>query len=468
MMMRLTTRMMMRLAVLAHATLAAAHWRVCDVALHYDARGDGVSDDTASIRAALQECSEVVLPLGRKFVTGPLNLTSNQLLRVDGELLASTNVHDYPLVAPLLGYGWGNDKNCFAPDQSPHKIIVGSLRYSPVVGAFHATNVSVVGMGTIDGRGEIWWQNCTACHYPPHNDSRFCEIASRPKLLEFQFVDRLRVHGEAAAPLTLKDSPFWTLTPSYSQNIEVRDLRVLAPMDKIGNTDGVNLDSCRNALVSNIYINNSDDGVCMKSGLDGFGMNLAIPTEDVLVTNITCAAGGRCGFAIGSEMSGGVRNVTYRDSVLAGERGINLKPSVGRGGYIRDLHFENITLVRAGISMSVGRDGEPIEPGNDYVPLVADLSFADISGGGGCHFDCAGVNGSACHNVRFSGAVGSRCKCNHCAGALPPPRYACKPTAAWGVCLPLDAPVNNDPHYPNWGPTTGDFASLEACKAQCT
>ena len=68
-------------------------------------------------------------------------------------------------------------------------------------------------------------------------------------------------------------------------------------------------------------------------------------------------------------------------------------------------------LKRAGISVSVGRDGVPIEPGNDYVPLVADLSFADISGGGGCHFDCAGVNGSACHNVRFSGAVGSRCKC---------------------------------------------------------
>ena len=50
-----------------------------------------------------------------------------------------------------------------------------------------------------------------------------------------------------------------------------------------------------------------------------------------------------------------------------GERGINLKPSVGRGGYIRDLHFENITLVRAGISMSVGRDGVPIEPGNLFV-----------------------------------------------------------------------------------------------------
>jgi polygalacturonase len=107
------------------------------------------------------------------------------------------------------------------------------------------------------------------------------------------------------------------LTPSYSRNIRVRDLRITAPIRTpgIGNTDGVNLDSCRDAVVEHLYINNSDDGVCMKSGLDGYGMNLAIPTEDVLVRNVSCDPASRCGFAIGSEMSGGVRNVTFRDSV---------------------------------------------------------------------------------------------------------------------------------------------------------
>jgi polygalacturonase len=118
--------------------------------------------------------------------------------------------------------------------------------------------------------------------------------------------------------LTLQNSPFWTLTPSYTQNIHVSDLRILAPMDQIGNTDGVNLDSCRNALVENLWIQNSDDGICIKSGLNGFGLNLAIPTENVLIRNITCPPGGRGGFAIGSEMSGGLRNITYRDSTLHG------------------------------------------------------------------------------------------------------------------------------------------------------
>ena len=130
----------------------------------------------------------------------------------------------------MTGYGWGDDENCFPPGADRFKIIVGSMRYSPVVGAYNQTNVSVAGAGTIDGQGahvwgpahargrlqcspssalwpgssgdgrhacpwacsddrraqralgphvagEVWWQNCTACHYPPHNDSAHCEVA---------------------------------------------------------------------------------------------------------------------------------------------------------------------------------------------------------------------------------------------------------------------------------------------------
>ena len=87
--------------------------------------------------------------------------------------------------------------------------------------------------------------------------------------------------------------------------------------------------------------------------LDGFGLNLGIPTENVLIRNITCPEGGRGGFAIGSEMSGGLRNVTYRDSVLDGQRGINLKPSVGRGGYIQDLSFINIKVRSLGLGLTL-------------------------------------------------------------------------------------------------------------------
>ena len=112
--------------VVLHAVVG---WRTharCDVTSDlFGAVGDGVVKDTESIRSALAACDEVLLPSGKTFLSGPLNLTSNQVLAVDGTLLASTDKHDYNLIAPLIGYGWGDDMNCFAPGASPHKVSYG-------------------------------------------------------------------------------------------------------------------------------------------------------------------------------------------------------------------------------------------------------------------------------------------------------------------------------------------------------
>ncbi len=474
-------------------------WRSCDVTdPEFGAIGDGISKDTSSIRAALKVCDEVWLPTGHTFLSGPINLTSNQIFGVDGTLLASTDRVDYPIVAPIMGYGWGDDENCFDPSLDEHKIIIGSLRYSPIIGAFHASNVTIKGSGTIDGQGQIWWENCTKCHYPPGNNKSFCLVASRPKLIEAQFVNGFRIFGQSprqaklsrpnletipepilqsqnfdwSRTLKLQNSPFWTVTPSYTQNIHIHDLHIFAPMDRIGNTDGVNLDSCRNALIENIWINNSDDGISMKSGLNGFGLNLAIPTENVMVRNITCVKGSRGGFAIGSEMSGGLRNITFRDSVLRGERGIHLKPSVGRGGYIRDLLFENI-ITSPTTYLVVGNDGHTLMPHNNYVPLVSNLRFVNITGK--CNFGgCSKTNQSRCFNLTVSNS--HDCVHSDKPVSLPPQSYTCKREAItmfntvqlpWPVCIPLDAPVNLDPTYPNWGPTDGHYFSIEECRAVC-
>ena len=458
--------------MLSHVlTTAAIGWRICDVSSDFfGAVGDGRVKDTLAIRSALAQCDEVILPKEHTYLSGPLNLTSNQVLRVDGTLLASTTPSDYALIAPLMGYGWGDDENCFAPDRDAYKIIVGSLRYTPVVGSYHATNVSITGSGVIDGQGETWWSNCTKCHYPPSNDSSFCQIASRPKLIETQFVDGLSVRGSSSSsPLTLQNSPFWTLTPSYTQNIHIADLRILAPIDRIGNTDGVNFDSCRNALVENVMIENSDDGVCIKSGLNGFGLNLAIPTENVVIRNITCPPGGRGGFALGSEMSGGMRNITYRDSVLHGQRGINIKPSVGRGGYIQDVSFINIDTV--GVSFNMGSDGKMLMKGNDYVPLISNVHFTNVSKVSDKVFNaCSSANTSKCYNMTIDGKTG------RWPDILPSQTFGCKTSAQtmfgevkfpWGVCIPLNAPVNLRPDYPNYGEAKGNYATLAACKKVC-
>jgi hypothetical protein len=297
-------------------------------------------------------------------------------------------------------------------------------------------------------------------------------------LIEAQFVNGFSIYGGgdkqdiSSTPLTLANSPFWTLTAHYSQTILISNLEILAPVTKIGNTDGANLDSCRNAEIQHLSINNGDDGIALKSGLNGFGLNLGIPTENVWINNITTK--GRGGFAIGSEMSGGIRNITFSNSRLLGSRSILFKPSVGRGGYIDNIHFQNIQSSKASFVMN--HDGIPIMPNNHYVPLVSNIRFENVT-----HVDlqrgfasCSSANQSKCFNLTSDSSTESPWS-----ELLPSTRfYTCKTAAntmmeeviqlPWPVCLPLDSPVNLWPDYPNWGPTRGNYSSLEACWEACT
>ena len=363
-------------------------------------------------------------------------------------------------------------------------------------------------------------------------------------------------------------------------------------MDVIGNTDGIDISSSRDATVENVFVNNSDDGVAINSGAMVFGMNLAIPTENVLVRNITCpgrgpaGGGGRGGFRIGI-VPGGCRNLTLKDSVLEGERGIMFTGECGGGGYINDVLFDNITNPR-GISYgnyNADCTERKLYPGNEYLPKVWNIEFRDVIGDASCG-NCSRIaNGSVCPNVTFTGRThcggqppsppppplkacpnkaygsfipwvrrknvsnvydqivrpfnasspglpflglfGTEDGClraceelsnctqyswsldvpqfeQHCYGRcddvwllhpVPPQytvvaarrvaaanesqpvsiRYGCKRNATdqfgtafplpWPVCIPLNAPVNVNSSWPNWGPVEGDFATLQQCKS---
>lgn len=557
----------LRLALFA---AGAAAWNVCDVADH-GAVGDGQTDDSRALRSALAACDEVVIPRHRSCVSGPLNLTSNQVLRVDGALLASTIPAQYPLMEPVVGYGWSRDTNCFPANSTRRGFREGARRHAPVVGAYNASNVSVVGGGVIDGRaGEPlgWWDNCTRCRgarppdpaFPP--DEAFCLAASRPKLLEFQYVTGLTVAGNAVGdPLHLKDSPFWTLTPSYSRNVRVRDLRITAPIRTpgIGNTDGVNLDSCRDALAApgapprkrtlpKLFARRAappgrracteerdrPSTVAPRTRVPLVGARVATAADtggerlrqqqrrrrlheerprrlrhqprdpdggraraEHHLRRPACViwAGkrtddrvgddaGRGGFAVGSEMSGGVRNVTFRDSVLGAgpqSRGIDVKTSVGRGGYIIDVTFENIRapspFPKANVNVHSALRDDPDVPGDDLVPVIGNLRFANVSGPSGCGFSfCDKANGSACYNLVVEGDRPDGCVAPDPGPPLPAMTFSCKRVARtlfgeitlpWPVCVPREAPVNVYRDYPNWGPARGAYPSLGACKAAC-
>ena len=120
------------------------------------------------------------------------------------------------------------------------------------------------------------------------------------------------------------------------------------------NTDGFDPDSTTNVRLTNSYFRVGDDGVAIKSGWDNAGIYFNRPTLNVFISNLTVWSITSAGVAIGSEMSGGVGNVTVEDCVfLHCSTGLRIKSSQGRGGFVRDMHAENIRMHGGGIGIQV-------------------------------------------------------------------------------------------------------------------
>lgn len=151
-----------------------------------------------------------------------------------------------------------------------------------------------------------------------------------------------------------------------------------------------------------------------------------------------------CSVAIGSEMSGGVRNVTIQSSSFLGQRGIHIKSCPGRGGFIEDITFRDIESA-AGISLSMSYKDCVGGP----TPLVANVLFDNISGGGGCSLSCSAAAGGECFNMTFENMSGlKRC---HAPAPTSPSYYRCDK----GTCQPAV------PGSPN------SYKTRASCAATC-
>ena len=178
-------------------------------------------------------------------------------------------------------------------------------------GAYQQTNISITGGGTIDGRGAWFWQAAQMSSLK----------IERPRLVEMQFVTGLRI-----GPIALRNSPMFTLHPIYCRDVHIHDISITADdpscepaMEKAHlcakwgyNTDGIDPDSCKNVLIENYYYNAGDDAIAVKSGWNYAGYTFNMSSENITARN--CSSNGRGGYTIGSEMSGGVRNITFEDS----------------------------------------------------------------------------------------------------------------------------------------------------------
>ena len=188
--------------------------------------------------------------------------------------------------------------------------------------------------------------------------------------------------------ITVKNSPFWNINPVYCENVDIIGVTIEAPVPS-PNTDGIDPDSCKNVYISKVKIDVGDDCIAIKSGRDLQGRRIGRPTENMLIEDSHMMKG-HSGVAIGSEMSGGVKNVTVRNCVFSGtDRGISIKSTRGRGGIVENIHYNNISmidikkeaiLISLLYSPSSKTNTTKAEPFSERTPVVRKIEFNDIKG----------------------------------------------------------------------------------------
>ncbi|KAL6528855.1 hypothetical protein OROMI_029031 [Orobanche minor] len=306
--------------------------------------GDGRASNTAAFRRAMEYMdrfkgvggTQLNVPNGR-WLTGSFNLTSDFTLFLDhgAVILGSQDPDEWPIIEPLPSYGRGRERQ--------------GGRHISLIHGNSLRNVVITGdNGTIDGQGKMWWDlwwNKTLKHTRGH------------------LVELISSHNILISNLTFRNSPFWTIHPVYSNNIVIRDMTILAPLNA-PNTDGIDPDSSTNVCIEDCYIESGDDLVAVKSGWDQFGIKMAKPSVNITVRRVSGTTPTCSGIGIGSEMSGGIRDVLVEDLyVRDSAAGIRIKTDKGRGGYITNITMRNIVMerVKVPIRFSRGADDHPDE-----------------------------------------------------------------------------------------------------------
>ncbi|XP_072980171.1 probable polygalacturonase [Typha angustifolia] len=329
--------------------------------------GDGKTLNTEAFERAVAAIARLAkkgggqlnVPPGN-WLTAPFNLTSHMtLFLAEGAVILGIQDERYwPLLPPLPSYGYGRE----------HK----GPRYGSLIHAQNLKDVVITGHnGTINGQGQAWWTKY------------------RQKVLNYTrgpLVQLMWSKDIIISNITLRDSPFWTLHPYDCKNVTISNVTILAPVTGAPNTDGIDPDSCEGMVIENCYICVGDDGIAIKSGWDQYGIAYGRPSTNILIRNVTVRSVVSAGVSIGSEMSGGVSNVTVENlHVWETRRAVRIKTAPGRGAYVHNILYRNLTFdnVRVGIVVKTDYNEHPDE-GFDpkAAPDIKNITFIGIHGQG--------------------------------------------------------------------------------------
>ncbi len=357
----------------------------------FGAKGDGATKDTAAIQKAIDACAAqgggtVHLTAGT-YLSAPIVLKSNIDLHLDqgATLFGSPDHADYPAITEFR----------LPSAQS-------------LVSAANAENISITGEGTIDGNGESWWQMARTVH-----DAGVMGNHPRPRLVVFDHCKHIRLEG-----VTFQNSPSWQIVPYYSDDIVMRNIKVLAPQHS-PNTDAIDPFSSSNVRIEHVLADVGDDDIAIKSGaINSLGGDE--PSRDIVITDCTFLHGH--GLSIGSEIAGGAHNIVAERIHFEGtDNGIRVKANRDRGNDVSNLVFRDITMKDVKNPLVISEYYPKILPPAGSVapapvtrltPRFHDIVLVDVTATGGANAGAiiglpeSPVENVVLKNVNLSGKTG--------------------------------------------------------------
>lgn len=351
--------------------------------------GDSTTLYHESINNAILAChnaggGKVVVPQGT-FYTGPITLLSNVNLHIEegATLKFSTNPTDY---FPAVLSRWEG---------------IDCYNAHPLIYAYQAENIALTGEGTLDGQGSKtdWWYMKGGRHtiegmpdqitsggrarlfgaaengIPVEERIMTPADALRPPFVSFMNCTSALIEG-----IYITNSPFWVIHPIFCQDLIVRGVRINSHGP---NNDGCDPESCKNVLIENCVFDTGDDCIAIKSGRNNDGRKWDIPSENIIVRRCQMKDG-HGGVVVGSEISGGYRNLYVEDCEMDSpnlDRVVRIKTNACRGGVIENLFVRNVRVNEC--NEAVMRINLLYEPNEDcnaaFPPVVRNVYLSNVT-----------------------------------------------------------------------------------------
>ena len=356
------------------------------------ALGDGQSSNTRAIQNLIDKTARegggtLVVPAGT-FVTGALFFKQGVNLSIEkgGVLKGSVKPEDYPQVQTR----WEGTEREWT---------------SALLNFTGMTDVELTGEGTVDGSGDEWLARGAFARGQPARAPQEGTAApprprvGRPRMICFQNCKRVRI-----ANLKLRQQAVWCLHILYSEDVTVDGVSIMADHN-IPSSDGIDIDSSRRVRVNNVDIDVNDDCITIKSGKDADGLRVNRPAEDIVIENSRFHYG-HGGVAMGSETSGGIRNVEVRNCVSdAGNWApIRFKTQPSRGGVVENITYRDMQLKDTKQAFEFNMEWRmvpPIAPPAKVLPVVRNVTIRNITGNVNSVGIMHGLVDSPIENVKF-------------------------------------------------------------------